>query len=677
MTDVPPVLGWDTETFAGRVKVLANSDGGTVETSDTDALLGFHCEQGRGRLNVWWNLGFDVAAILKPWIAAHAEALRDEHYRLIRLRREFALKAAEMQIQEVTAEDRAQLRAIIDEIAETETVDRMETDGFEIRVVGSKAFGVRPKRGPRKLRRYVWSFDAGNQYGTGYGHLSLQKAAELYLGESKTDGEEHIDRGSIGTIPGYYETNRDAIVRYCVRDAQLTASLMEATIRGYERLGLPFPERPFSTGSVSKEYLRQQMSEDELIRAQRLQRVTSMPAKAFRGGVFLLARLGHVDRPYILDINSAYPAAMATYPSLRDAVVVDGDDPRFASCYFKFYRIRARPCRYLPVKEKTSLRKVYMADGDEMEWTLAGPDVDVLRMAGHPFEFLSAVGIWTPPDAAKAFPFFPELYARKAAIKRQYGADSIEYHNIKVVLNGVYGVTAQSRPRTGKFTNYIFASYTTAECRAALWRKTLQVEAFGDRVVMWATDGLVIEGNRCREHERERASSDLGAWSFEEADEGVFFESGVYALRRGNRWWMKIRGLPGVTVETLSRCPTPSLEVAFESPVHLKEGLIQRRPEDIGIFETRFRTLEPVRAAAMGGQTMPMDAVYAPLSSYFTRSWPLWLLNEVHDGVAGEVFDTPEWRREERRKTKESNRGRSRRNPLHRMTLDAMIRLGV
>jgi hypothetical protein len=623
------VVGWDTETYQGRVKCLAMSTGRVVESSDPDTLLAAIVEAGReADLLVTWNLGFDVAAVLKPYVEVHSEVLRKSHYRRIRLLARCAgiREYAEAEGRRLTFEEIKELRAIMEELGSLSPFESFSTPRHDIRIIGSKGFGVRPRYGPKRDRKYVWSYDAGAAYQTGRGrHMRLDEAAKKYLGLHKSDEELGIDRESIATVPGYYETHRESIKKYCIQDAFLTARLMEHTILGFERLGIPFPERPFSSGSIAKCYLANRPDHDIITKeAQKLESVIPEAGDAYSGGVFLLFKAGRQERPYMLDINSAYPAALSILPSLEGAKVVEYGDPGFEDCFYRFYRIWTTPCFQLPLREKASYRKTYRVSGEECEYTVTGPDLDFLRELGHPFDIRGGVAIQVADKSKMAYPWVRDLYAEKARLKRELGEDSPEYMAIKLVLNSVYGVLAQTRPRRSPITCLIQAGYVTALCRQQLWREAKRIEDAGDEVIMLATDGIAAVGDKFRETARSESSKALGEWEFEEADEGIYFESGVYALRFGKEWVMKVRGLPGVTVEDLMNCPEPTYTVTFKSPLHLKSAIIQRRPEDLGVFEEQTRELDPARAAYDAGWGVPVSMVTAPLSDYFKRSWRLW-----------------------------------------------------
>lgn len=619
----PRVLGFDTETPFGYVGCLAVSSGSAIETRDTDTLLTWLYERGAtADYNVFWNLGFDSAAILKQFVVDNVESLREGHYRKIAATKELAgLKAREM-VDAPTFRMTTEIKKLVVELDGMETVERFDTARFHIQLVGAKALGVKPLKSRKKT---VWFFDAAVFYQTAFGGMSLEKAAQSYLGEGKSNEAEGLDRAKIGSEDGYYTANRDAIVRYCIRDAELTARLMEKTLSAFEHLGFSFPEKPFSKGSVSKQILKDNHVLDATQAAYErldLNAYRSYWRKSYQGGVFLLCAGGTVENVTEADINSAYPWALLQFPSLEGAEVIDLDDPRFPECYFRFYKIEAKPTPRLPLKEKRSLRKIYGYADEIYTWWVAAPDLASLTVWGDAYRVVDGCGILCP-NQTRPFAFLSDVFSQKTEAKNRWGADSIEYLNVKIVANGFYGILAQRRPREGRFTNLIYASYTTALCRQKLWAKAKEITEGGGTILQYATDGLLFRGG-----DNFQNSDALGEWSIHSVDRVTLFESGVYVKRKGDRTEVKKRGFPDLTEELLRTCPTHYWDSVRSAPIKLKQSIIQRRAADIGVFLPVDRTLCPVKSYFDAGQSYPSFVNKLPLSEYFHSSWLLKLKGE-------------------------------------------------
>lgn len=631
------VVGFDTETFEGCVKLLASSTGRYIETSDTEDLFDFlysTLENSDADFGVFWNLGFDFGAIAKPYVVAHAEELRQRHYRAIVARRKLAHLAAIHDTDGLTLAQSREMKALLLELDGMETIEQFDTARYHVRYVGGKGVGLKPRGKGSSRKKTRWCFDAAVFYQEGRGSMSLEAAASRYLGQHKNAAELGISREAIGTVAGYYESKRTEIIEYCVQDSKLAAALMDRTIAAFETLGVPFPDRPFSKGSVSKAILEANGCMDATQeRYNRLDKSAwrGLWNKAFQGGVFLIRIAGHAEGCYQLDINSAYPAALRQFPSLEDAEIVGPNDPRFAQCFFRFYRIRAPATPRLPLKERRSLRKIYGWDPTPRVFVVTQPDLDALDAYGDRYTVEEAVGIWTPPDATCPFAWLNETFRQKDEAKKTYGGDSVEYLNIKIVANGVYGCVAQRRPRPSRFTNLIYASYTTALCRKELWLRALRVEREGDKILQYATDGLLVEDRtegRHRGTARSEGTRDLGGWSFEDSPPVTIFETGVYVVHTAPKPKLKRRGFPDLDYDTLKATGESIWTSRRKSPIKLKQGIIHRRAPEIGIFLPVERSLNPAKAVRDAGMSAPDDFWGAPLSAFFERCWPLKLKGE-------------------------------------------------
>jgi hypothetical protein len=653
MNSEGPILGADTETFNGGVKLLRISGGVLVEpewtnagqpdqkpTNYTDACLSALYEAAReARWVVFWNLGFDMSAIIKPWVVEHAEEFRATHYANIKRRQRLAMLGLKEQtdgtLSAAELRERQELTVLLDG---EDHIERFDTEKFHVVLIGSKAMSLTPLHGTKgqrtshgKKKEREWFYDASPWYSSAWGGMSLNKAGLKFLGRGKTDEDLSIDRARIGSEAGYYEAHREDIRQYCLDDCDLTAALMAHTVRGFENLGYPFPDKPFSRASVSREYLKVTGVMDATAAQYQHFKGNSyhdLWEKSFRGGVFLLMGAGRHERPFSIDLNSAYPAAMVKFPSLEGAVVVDYEDPRFESCFFKFYRIRLAPTPRTPMRDRGETRKIYgwWPPKEERSLCVTGVDLEVLAEFGEPYLIEQACGILTP-STERPLAYLGETYQRKSEVKARFGSQTVEYANVKILLNGTYGILAQRKPVESQWTNLIYASYVTAWCRRALWRAVRETEERGDWVVSLATDGLLISGEGSREFWSRQSSDVLGAWAYEPHDEAVCLENGVGFLDAST----KKRGLPGLTREALLRCDSTEWMETTHRPLKLRSSLIQKRTESIGVFEEHVRNLCPVKSYRVAGQAFPKDLASAPLRSYFDHTWRLRLRGQVGD----------------------------------------------
>lgn len=615
------MLGWDTETPGGYVGLLCSSDGLEVETHATVPLLDALFARGYAYdYNVFWNVRFDFGAIVKPWVVERSVALKANHRRRMALDKELRLLDAKRFVEgEPTHDDRLRARALKREIATLESVEHFDLGVYRVLYIPKKGFRVTRTRRQRG-RNSVTFFDAMPWYATGIEEAAgLDRISRRYLGEHKTEADEGIDRAAIGSVPGYYEAHRDAIKRYCRHDAELTARLFALTVEGFSNLDIPFPKEPWSRASVGREILKRS-GVLEATRARyaklRLTPHATFWERAFAGACILTRAAGSWPDVSRWDINSAYPYGMIDFPSLDGAYLVTWGSPEFSSCYFRFYKVRLVPTprRALHDRDRANERLVYHDGGPMRVAYVTQHDLDAFDAYGDRYEILDGVGVVCPSDD-KPLSFVADLYRRKSEVGARFGKESVEYLNVKIPMNGIYGILTQSKPREGRYTNLIYGAYITALTRKMLWLKAKELTERGGTVLSYMTDGLFVADLPSLPH----PSDELGGWDVEEPSLVTLFANGLY-VHKGK---LKRRGAPYLDVGGLMACERTEVTTTKSRPLGLKQAIIQGRPEDIGIFFDESKTFNPSSMLEESGLRVPDDLRSAPLSSFFTRSWLL------------------------------------------------------
>jgi len=543
------IVGWDTETYKGYVKLLANSRGEYIESMNTIELLDFLFEYGDNLYNVFYNINYDLGSILKEYIINNSEKVRQKLYE-------------DMKIKRIGQED-AELGYIFD------------IDEYHIRYLSDKMFELRKG----KIIRYFW--DASNFYKSGYGHLTLNKASELFLNDKKSDEELMIDRAKIGSEEGYYEKHRDKIIKYCIKDADLTKRLFERTINGYQNIGLPFPDKPYSEASIFKNYINDfwDLEKDWAIYYQSTKEFSYF-YNSYRGGIFLTKKVGHYENVIDIDINSAYPYAISKLYSIVNSKIVD-----YPSDY-TFYKIRAYPQEYFPFKIKNKL--FYGKSKYKLDFYITEYDKEILDLYNYPYEIEKVIGIKT--EKKKLAIDISHWYNIKNEIKKKYGKNSVEYLNIKIFINSGYGVFAQSVPSFTKFSNFIYASYITAYTRNYILKL---IKDYQDKVISISTDGiLMLKDEKFIDSIKDRISDKLGDLSYEEYESVSQYGNGIYLLKNKDKYVLKKRGYEQMKVEDLFK-NVYKIEYKSEKPIRLIEGIIQRKFKEINDFSTQIKTFSP------------------------------------------------------------------------------------
>jgi hypothetical protein len=285
---------------------------------------------------------------------------------------------------------------------------------------------------------------------------------------------------------------------------------------------------------------------------------------AYAGGRFELFRCGRYQGPvWAIDINSAYPNALARLPSLASGHWVYkpigkqvSEITRTDISSFAIYHIElSHPQWRLPWYPDTPPGPLFFrTDKGEMRypWHVKGwywgPEVENLchpKIAPHAYVY----GVWrfVTDTSLKPFSFIPDMYSQRQAWKR---AGKPEQLALKLAMNSIYGKLAQrigweQKGEAPNFHQLEWAGWVTSYVRAELFRALWQL---GNGIVSVETDGIYTTTDP--KGIGISASKDLGGWDVTHYDEIIYLQSGTYHARSGEKWISKYRGLDP---ESLSR----------------------------------------------------------------------------------------------------------------------------
>lgn len=187
-----PSEGWDTETYDGYARILANSREWFRISDFSDFLDAVSRKSFRQTYNWWWNLRFDVECAVK-WEPRIARDLMGG--------------------------------------------EAVESGGKRLRYLDGRYLVVRDGKGHK-----VHHFDLAQYY-----RSSLAVATKAFLGRKPPEQKEH--RASL-----FQRYSTSEIGDYCVWDARATRDLGELLIANLRKVGNP-PTKPYSCGSIAANYV--------------------------------------------------------------------------------------------------------------------------------------------------------------------------------------------------------------------------------------------------------------------------------------------------------------------------------------------------------------------------------------------------------------------------------------
>ena len=587
------ILGFDTETSLGYLRTICASDGsflsfaqGKYDVAAMQSVIEWLYEKGsRADYNVFYNINFDFSIVMKPFIVENEEALHNLRLEQIRIAHEKALTGEEISEKE------------------EDMLLKFKIGKFTVKLISHKAFSIKHKR------KTVYFFDAANFYMTSDDtHMSLDYAGEKFLKRPKDEwGKENRER--MGNDPAFFDENIEKIIQYCISDGQLTADLFALTIQSYTDIGVNFPAKPFSKASIFKQYLKDHNIMDAS--QEHYTAICSLPSfriirDSYRGAVNQILAVGKFTDITDADINSAYPKAMLDLVSIENTQVIFYNDTRFDSCDYKFYEIETTATDLLGVKVYNSW--IYPVSKTPVKYCITEYDKRILDEYGRSYKILDAVGLHVP-EKIHPFEFINRFFEIKKEVKRKYGDNSVNYSNIKILINAGYGVLAEHKIAETQFTNYVYASYITAQTRYTIRHAQLEIQNHNRQVISISTDGITYTGSPIHDN-----SEELGKLSVKQVKTYINFGSGVYIKDKN----IKKRGFYDLPLDKLN-LPTMSYTVHIKPrPLTLIAAIIQKKAKDIGTFRGEEKEFNPYSMLLKSSNSQELASWM--LSDFFERS---------------------------------------------------------
>jgi hypothetical protein len=272
------------------------------------------------------------------------------------------------------------------------------------------------------------------------------------------------------------------------------------------------------------------------------------------GGRFTQHLAGHVQRPvYSVDWNSAYPYAATKLPNLANGRWRFENEPSrmaeaIAADKFAIYNIFYNDRQTGTIEDEPEFYR-FLWGIHPLPFRME--DGSILFPAQTKAWFWSpeAKMVWGDKRATfygawifdednsldRPFEWMNEYYDRRLLLKR---LGNPAQYTFKTIINGAYGQLAQRvgwdqvnklPPKTHQLE---WAGYITSHCRAGMLDMVRRIG--DDNVISIDTDGilsLIPVPLYPGEH-----GDALGQWKTKEYEDGAFWQSGVYALKRDGEW---------------------------------------------------------------------------------------------------------------------------------------------
>lgn len=329
-------------------------------------------------------------------------------------------------------------------------------------------------------------------------------------------------------------TEQKQITDYCLDECRLLRQLMETVIQHCKTADMTLRRWDGAGACAASLHHRERTMDHKGTPPSAVMRAAQY---AYAGGRIELLQYGHAPKTpiYHYDINSAYPAAMSSLPSLATGRWVHSHAgpsgaPDSGARVFRVSRVAwafdSTRCRAYPFFWRDSTGNIYYPPtGAGWYWS---PEIDSARRALAEGTLRGSLTIhesWTYKSDADVRPFswIQPLYDQRRAWKLAgIGAEKM----LKLGLNSLYGKTAQhaggTKTDAPRYHQLEWAGYITSVTRARLFDALALAGADG---LMLATDGIFSTVPLDL-----AVGPELGAWDMAVHTGATIVQSGVYWL---------------------------------------------------------------------------------------------------------------------------------------------------
>jgi len=527
-SDLRPINTLDAETRNGNIFLIADSDGRFLDKITPLSLIQFlFCKKYECSWNFFYNLGYDAEVILK--------AILGDSLSVYRKSRKLSFKFG----------------------------------NYRLMYIPDKCLRI------SKGHHSVVFYDIAQFYGS-----SLINAYQDNIGPLE---QSYIDfkNKRRAFSPRFYRRNTTAVRNYCIRDCKLTKELADRFIQlFYDTFGF-YPQRWISSGYLAEKVLINNGIDfprfDSI-----LPEIQELAMRSYFGGRFEILKRGLIGTADLLDINSAYPSAIANLPDLTNGKWVKGNSIH-PDAKIGFFKILADipDTKYIPPFPFRANGVLVFPSGRFITYVT----LDELKACENTkyYKILESWQFIPNSDHCPFKQFIEELYEKRRELKKNEDPRQLP---IKLILNSIYGKTGQRVNRViGNLFNAVVFAYITGYTRAKLYKFVIDNNLEKD-IVFFATDSI------CTTRKLDINSSELGEFSLANSADDVFvLQNGFY--RFNGKWkqrgFGRLKGKDIEHLETIEKNGKLLYKIRILRNRRLRSSIIQNKIEEIGIIKSVIR----------------------------------------------------------------------------------------
>jgi len=471
------VIGFDTETYKGKCKMICKSMGqnDTLYNGNFKQILDFMFYNARETkyYRFFYNLGFDISAILKVW----------NNLEQIKLLKEgFSVKY------------------------ENYTLSYLENKLFTIK-----------KNKKSVIFTDLWQFYKCGLDDAGFEYLSRRKF-------------HNINAEKLNTNLIYWDKNYNEIRKYCLRDCEILKDLGLMLLKGVKKINIEFPKYLCSWASFSKAHFMKHCFIPNITVFPKI--ILEIAHLTYYGGRFEIMQRGVFDYAEVHDINSQYPSFTKRLPSFKygrwkPTKIL----PKKETFGFYYVRIDIPSDYYLPTIPIRHKGIIKFPCGYFEGW-YSWYDLDLIREyiieINEGFEYKVAENEFYPFE--KEIDNLFEIKAFAKTLKDDNKLWELTYTIVKWVINALYGCFVEKNENTeginwgGRLFNPINATFITAFGRWSVI-KDIRKEDYIN-ILGIHTDSVTFD----KPITYLKNGTKIGLWNKEDSGKSFIFGTGQYQI---------------------------------------------------------------------------------------------------------------------------------------------------
>jgi len=399
-------------------------------------------------------------------------------------------------------------------------------------------------------------------------YQSLDNACKEWLGKRKLNFDTKGIMNDLERFKKHYKNNE--IQEYCLVDCRLTSKLAFEVRKHFSDMGIPF-SKPVSPAGLSKDYTAFN-DEIDIPNYQKFH-MQKLAYQGYYGGLFEFFQRGFFKNAKGYDVDSLYPSIMKDLPDLRDCDVrfnteVDPKadyavikarvwlkDQTKISPFSSLAKISYKDIKGYKKTQEKIIRPIFKGQ----ETVMTKQMYDFITKGSYPYlkklQIQKCYNIYTDKNTRKPFSYLQKLFNIRVDLLKKYGKEDKREKIIKIILNSIYGATAEvvKRPKIKydeKQKEYLlegveykagdlfrpFIAFHTTELSRLKMYKAIYNSKIEDQVIGVATDCIYIKEEGCQKFEDNNNVNDrkeLGSYSIDYQGDMLIVGNGIYQVKTG------------------------------------------------------------------------------------------------------------------------------------------------